>query len=48
MEGRKIKEVVIMIYTKLGKKRLRKIGKLILEINFGPLSDKEMKLTTLL
>ena len=48
MEDRKIKEVVIMIYTKLGRNDYTNLGKLILEINFGPLSDKEMKLTTLL
>ena len=43
MESRKIKEVVILIYTKLEKGNYTKLGKLILEINVGPLFDKGMK-----
>ena len=44
MKGRKIKEVVKLIYTKLGKIKYPKLGKLILENFFSPLYDKVGKL----
>ena len=48
MESRKIKEIIILICTKLAKNNFTKLGKLILEINFGLLLEIQMACIVLL